>query len=177
MSDALLAITLFLAATGLILYLGGLLFLSAVAPLRTLGERRRLQRLAARLRRADVYLQEGATDRVLAELQAAFCPRLAADAATAEAIRRHHTGLLSRLIAAADQAHGSRLRPISLAKVDRLLSERAALQQRSLNSACAGARARQKIRHAWRANTKALRAALTALAGEIASQARGEMYH
>jgi hypothetical protein len=91
----------------------------------------------------------------------------------AKAIANHPTGLLIRLIAAADQVQGERVRLISLAKADRLFHERAVLQRRHLALRQSGSRQRLRaLEQELRANSRELRATLNALPAEVASARR-----
>jgi hypothetical protein len=174
MFTTVIAILLLVASLGLVYFLAGLLWRAASVPLGPAWERWRMERYTGRARRGDELLRQGAVGPALGEFRAALCPYLARDRALAQVIQRHHTGLLSRFIAAADHLQGDRVRLISLAKADRLLQERGALQQRYLTVRQGGSRQRvRELEGEFRANTRELRATLAALAEEI-GEARDE---
>lgn len=178
MLNALFGILIVAASLGLLFYLISLLFQAFRFPLGAWFARWRLGRYVARAQRGDRLLQAGAFDRALAEFQAAFYPDPATTPALAIAVANHHTGLLSRLIAAADQLQGGTVRLLALAKVDRLLHERQALQRRYLTLRQGGSRERQRASEdEFRENTAELRAALTALAAEILSTREHVVMH
>lgn len=160
-----------------LVYLGSVLWGAARGPLGAFLERQQFERHVARIDRADRLLREGDVSGALLELEAALYPQPPQTAAMARAVANHHTGLLSRLIAAADSVQGQRVRLISLAKADRLFHERAALQQRYVALRQSGSRQRlRQLEQDFRANTRELRAALNALSAEIATT-RAVRYH
>lgn len=157
-------------SVAVLVYLGGMLWSAARAPVGAFFERQQFERHVARAQRGDQLLRDGALAGALAEFEAALYPSPPHSAAMAKAIANHHTGLLSRLIAAADSVQGERVRLISLAKADRLFHERAALQQRYLALRQSGSRQRLRaLEQEFRANTRELRATLSALTAEIAT--------
>ena len=97
------ALVLLAAALALVWCIASLLWQAARLPLGIGLERRRFDRYVARVQRGDRYLQEGELVAALGEFEAAFYPYATRLAPLAEAVNRHHTGLLSRLMAAADQ--------------------------------------------------------------------------
>jgi hypothetical protein len=114
----------------------------------------------------------------LREYQAALYPYLCNDSATASMIANHHTGVLSRLIAAADQMQGGTVRLFALARVDRLFDERRQLQKRYLTLRQQKKTDQvQTIRREFDDNTTELRAALEQLASEITASRVQERYH
>lgn len=162
---------------GVLVYLASVLWGAARVPLGSFFERQQFERHVARIARADRRLRDGDVSGALLELEAALYPQPPQSAAMARAIANHHTGLLSRLIAAADAVQGQRVRLLALAKADRLFHERAALQQRYVALRQSGSRQRlRQLEQDLRANTRELRAALSALSAEIAS-ARAVRYH
>jgi hypothetical protein len=174
---ALIGIAVVAVSLGVLGYLGNVLWGAARTPLRTFFERQQFERHVARAQRADQLLQDGDVAGALAELEAALYPHPPHAAAMARAITNHHTGLLSRLMAAADSMQGPRVRLISLAKADRLFHERAALQQRYVALRQSGSRQRlRQLEQDFRANTRELRATLSALSAEIATT-RAVRYH
>lgn len=168
MFNVVLAIILLGASVALVAYLGGLIWRAASLPLSPVLERKRMERHVAHAQRGDELLAQGEVAGALVEFQAALYPALVRDRALAQVVLRHHTGLLSRYIAAADQLHGDRVRLLSLAKADRLLQERGVLQRRYLTVAQGGPRERlRELEREFRANTHELRATLAVLAEEI----------
>ena len=173
----LIAVAVLVVSLGVLAYLGSVLWGAARGPLGAFFERQQFERHAARITRADRLLREGDITGALLELEAALYPQPPQTAAMARSVANHHTGLLSRLIAAADSVQGQRVRLISLAKADRLFHERAALQQRYIALRQSGSRQRlRQLEQDFRTNTRELRAALTALSAEIAST-RAVRYH
>lgn len=173
----LIGVAVLAVSIGVLVYLGSILWGAARGPLGAFLERQQFERHSARIERADRLLREGDVAGALLELEAALYPHPPQTAAMARAVANHHTGLLSRLIAAADSVQGQRVRLISLAKADRLFHERAALQQRYVALRQSGSRQRlRQLEQDLRANTRELRAALNALSAEIAS-ARAVRYH
>ena len=165
-----LAVAVVAVSLAVLVYLGGVLWGAVRGPVGSFLERQQFERHVQHAQRGDRYLQDGAVSQALSEFEAAFYPHPPQSAAMAKAIANHHTGLLSRLIAAADQVQGERVRLISLAKADRLFHERAALQRRHLALRQSGSRQRLRaLEQELRTNSRELRAALSALTAEIAS--------
>ncbi len=168
MVDALLAAVLVFVSIGVVLYLVGLLFNAASLPMGGLFERQRFARHAARARRADALLQRGNVEQALRQLRAAFYLRAVRSRALASAVANHHTALLSRLIAITSDVQGGSVRLLSLAKADRLLTERSELQRRYF-AARQGAR-RERVREIeaqLHANSGELEGTLQQLVAEV----------
>ena len=177
MLNGLIAVVLVAVSLGMLVYLTALLWNAAWFPVGALFERRRFERYAVHAHGGDRYLRDGALSLALSEFNLAFYPYPGRTRAMAQAVLKHHTGLLSRLIAAADHVQGERVRLMSLAKVDRLFHERDALQRRYLALRQSGSRQRLRdLEREFRANTRELRAALGALAAEIEA-AQAVQYH
>ena len=173
-----LAVSLVAVAIALLYYLLRLLVHAVPVSLGDVLERQRLRRYLARATEGDRHLQRGAVEEALASFQASFYPYAATTRALEKAVLGHHTGLLSRFIAAADQRHGQRVRLLSLAKADRLFEERSALQKQYLTARERGARQRQReLERALRANARELRATLAALTAEITARRETVAYH
>jgi hypothetical protein len=86
----------------------------------------------------------------------------------AAVVEKHHTGLLSRFIAAADRQHGENVGLLSLAVADRILKKRRALQSSYIAALQTGSRSRRrKLAAELRANGRELSKALKDLAGEV----------
>jgi hypothetical protein len=172
MVSALTALLLVATSLGLLLYLLDLLWRAVRAPLESFAERRRFERYVARAASGDRLLQKGAVAPALAEFQAALYPYPARSAAMVDAVLQHHTALLSRLFAAADQVQGERLRLMSLAKTDRLLHERRKLQRRLTTLQQSGSQRRlSDLEGEFQLNTQELKSALAALTHEIVEPA------
>jgi hypothetical protein len=178
MVPQLLAVVLLVVSLTLVYYLASLLWQAARLPLGALFERRRAERYIDRARRGDRHLENGSLGPALHEYEAASCPYPARDREVARALSNHHTGLLSRFIAAADHLQGERVRLMSLAKADRLFQERNVLQGRYLTLLNSGSRRRlQDLDRELRANAKELRSALANLTHEITTVEEAVRYH
>jgi hypothetical protein len=178
MLNALLALVLVTVALGLLLYLLALLFNAASLPLGGVLERQRFARCAARARRADALLQNHEIDAALRLLRSAFYLHPISNRALSSRVANHHTALLSRLIAITNDLQGGSVRLLSLAKADRLLSERSELQRRYF-LAKQSAR-REKLRQALvqlHGNSRELEAALQQLIAEVRSARQPTRLH
>jgi hypothetical protein len=174
MFNLLLAAVLSAASVLIILYVTSLLLRSL--RLGVLIENWRLQRYIARVRLGDQCLDKGDVAKAVLRYQQALYPHPARTREVADAIKRHHIGLLSRLLAAADQVQGDSLRLISLARADRLFQDRDILQRRCLAARSKG-KGVHELERELRSNTIELRAALTALAVEITAARPTERTH
>lgn len=171
MLNVLLAIVLGSLAVGLVIYVLRLLLHALPGSIGDFLERQRLRRYVARAADGDALLQHGAVEEALTVFRASFYPYPATTRAMAQSVLAHHTGLLSRFIAAADHLHGERVRLLSLAKADRLFDERKALQRKYLEARERGGRERQReIERALRANAREVRLTLRALTAEITAR-------
>lgn len=178
MFNALFATLLVFVSVGLMLYLIGLLFNAASLPLGGLLERQRFARHVARARRCDGLLQQGRTDQALQELLAAFYLHAVNSKALASAVANHHTALLSRLIAITSDVQGGTVRLLSLAKTDRLLTERSELQRRYFAARQGAARQRlAQLTEQLRTNSRDLEAALHQLIAEVHAVRQPARYH
>jgi len=128
MLNALIATVLVFISVGLLLYLISLLFNAASLPLGGFFERQRFARYVARARRCDQLMQHGDTEQALRQLRAAFYLYAVSNRGLASSVANHHTALLSRLIAITSELQDGTVRLLSLAKTDRLLTERSELQ-------------------------------------------------
>ncbi len=122
-------LALTLVAIAILAYLGALIVGAAWPPLQHRIAKRSLGRHLQRARSSDAYLARGEIDAALQEIEAAFYFGPIHERDLATTVANHHTALLSRLLAVASDAAGDGIRLLSLAKVDRLLHERAALQR------------------------------------------------
>jgi hypothetical protein len=178
MLSALLATLVVLASLGLLLYLVGLLFNAASLPLGGWLERRRFARYVARARRCDVLIQQGRTDLALRQLRAAFYLYAVSSRSVSMSVANHHTGLLSRLISMTSDLHDGTVRLLSLAKTDRLLTERSELQRRYF-AVRQGARKDRlrEIQTQLSANSRDLETALEQLLTEARAVRKPAQYH
>jgi hypothetical protein len=186
MLNALLATLLVFFGVGLLLYLLALLFnatravfgLSPLGSLLAVMERRSVERCLTRSRRGDVLRERGDLEGALREFHGAFFLYLVRDRQLASRVANHHTGLLSRLIAITEEVQGGTVRLFSLAKVDRLLSERSELQRRYFNRRASPKReSLREIEQQMDENRNELRAALEQLVGEIRSSRQPPHVH
>jgi len=178
MLNALIATVLVFISVGLLLYLVGLLFNAASLPLGGFFERQRFARYVARARRCDQLMQQGDVEHALRQLRAAFYLNAVTNRALASSVANHHTALLSRLIAITSELQDGTVRLLSLAKTDRLLTERSELQRRYF-AARQGA-PRQRLREIERqlaANSHELEAALRQLVAEVGAARQAPRYH
>ena len=128
----------------------------------------RLARCVAHATAADRLIEAGNRDAALVEIRRAFFLAFVADREIAARVTNHHTGLLSRMLALTADRGDEAVRLLSLAKVDRLLSERAALLRRlstlrQSGTRAAGADATERLRR----NSGDLEQALDQLVAEI----------
>jgi hypothetical protein len=167
MLNLLLAALVVSASVGLLLYLVSLLFNAASLPLGGWLERRRFAGYVARARRCDAFLRQGHRDQALRQLRAAFYLHEVSNRSLATSVANHHTGLLSRLISMTSDLQDGSVRLLSLAKTDRLLTERSELQRRyfAARQSPRMDRARQ-LRSQLRVNSRDLDAALEQLIAE-----------
>ena len=168
MLNALLATVLVFASVGLLLYLVGLIFNAASLPLGSVLERQRFGRYVARARRCDELLQRGDMEPALRHLRAAFYLSAVHSRSLASSVANHHTALLSRLISITSDLQGGTVRLLSLAKADRLLTERSELQRRYCAARQGAPRVRRReVEQQLRANSQELEAALQQLIAEV----------
>ena len=168
MLNVLLTSALALAAVSLLFYLVGLLLRAARVPLDGFWERWRFTWCVTHARRGDALRERGDLDGALRAFEAAFFLSAVRNRGLASTVANHHTGLLSRLIAITEDVQGGTVRLLSLAKVDRLLSERSELQRRYLgNAGVAHWRRRREVGCQLGQNRHELRAALRQLIAEI----------
>jgi hypothetical protein len=178
MLNTLLAALLVFLSVSLLLYVFRLLFNAASFPVGAWFERYRFGRHVARARRCDALVQQGQTDLALRYLRDAFYLHPVSDRSLAMSVANHHTGLLSRLISITSDLHNGSVRLLSLAKTDRLLTERSELQRRFL----AARQSRRKptlreLRTQLRANSRDLVAALEQLVAEARAVRQTARYH
>jgi len=178
MLNALLATVLVFISVGLLLYLVGLLFNAASLPLGGFLERQRFARYVARARRCDVLMQRGDMDQALRQLRAAFYLYAVTNRSLASAVANHHTGLLSRLISITSDVQGGTVRLLSLAKTDRLLTERSELQRRYFAAKQSPRSQRLRdLQHQLDENSREMEAALVQLIAEVHAARQPPRYH
>jgi len=133
MSTALVALVLLPLALALV---GGVFVLLVgpfLGPLRSTLERASVQRCRQRMTRADALLNRGDREGALRELEHAFwLGTVRGDGRLLDELGRLHAGVLSRLLAIANEPRMGRIRLLALAKVDRLLDHRMELQRARL---------------------------------------------
>jgi hypothetical protein len=167
MLNLLLAVLVVSASIGLLLYVVGLLLNAASLPLGGWMERRRFARYVARARRCDAFMKQGDTDQALRQLRAAFYLHEVSNRLLATSVANHHTGLLSRLLSMTSALQDGPVRLLSLAKTDRLLTERSELQRRYFAARQSPRPGRvRELRHQLHANSRDLNAALEQLMAE-----------
>jgi len=178
MLEALFATLVVAASCATLLYLGQILFNAASGPLGNLLERQRFKRHRSRAERSDELLQQGDLDQALTEIRAAFYLYAVYNRNLASAVANHHTGLLARLISITSDLQGGGVRLLSLAKADRLLSERSELQRRWFAARQGAPRERlREIQQRLGANSRELDAALLQLINEVRNTRRPVLYH
>jgi len=178
MLNTLLATLLIFASLGLLFYLVGLLFSAASLPLGGWLEHRRFAHYVARARRCDALMKQGRTDQALRQLRAAFYLHEVSNRSLAMSVANHHSGLLSRLISMTSDLQDGSVRLLSLAKTDRLLTERSELQRRY----CAARQSLRKnrlreLRSLLHSNSRDLNAALEQLIAEARAVRPPARYH
>lgn len=176
MVDLILAGVLLLVSVALLGYLGALLVRAAGVPLGGLAERRRISRSLARGRSADRHMAAGDVAAAVAAIRLAFYLRPLSSSASAAQVANHHTGLLSRLLALSSEERRDGVRLLSLAKVDRLLAERSALQRRLL-AETQNRTQRHEVETRLTGNAAELAKALDQLASEVLATHRAERTH
>ena len=180
MFSSLLAILLVAGSVALLLFIISLLFNAVHFPLGRAIERRRFAQSQERSRRGDKLLQDGDVLRALEEFRKAFyLDAIVSDRTLLSPVHNHHTGLLSRLIAVTDEVQGGTVRLMSLAKADRLLSERSDLQRRYFRARDGNGSAGhpRELYRKLRQNRRDLQLCLRQLVGEIAASRAEERFH
>lgn len=178
MLNLLLALVLGGFALGVLAAVFALVAGALSGPLGSFLERRRFAAHVARAAAADKLLREGRIEEALPLVLASFYLFPVRDRALSSAVANHHTGLLSRLIALASDSQGHSVRLLSLAKTDRLLAERAALQKRYFSLVPDGtSQARHEVRRRIAANRRELVATLAQLVEEVRGARRAETCH
>jgi len=167
MVNVLLATLLAIVAVAVVAYLLSLL-LGAIGWRTSVSvDGLRLRRGRNKVRRGDALLRNGDAIGALVAFDAAYLPHAVRSSRAAREVERHHTGLLSRFMAVADQARGERLHLIALTKVDRLLARRAVLQEKLLTAWRGGVANPREVRREFDAVSKELGGAIRALAKEV----------
>jgi len=178
MLNTLLAVLLIFASLGLLFYLVGLLFSAASLPLGGWLERRRFAYHVARARRCDAFMKQGRTDQALQQLRAAFYLHEVSNRSLAMSVANHHSGLLSRLISMTSDLQDGSVRLLSLAKTDRLLTERSELQRRYCATKQSPRKNRlRELRRQLHSNSCDLKAALEQLIAEARALHQPARYH
>ncbi len=178
MLTSLLATLTVFASVGLMLYLISLLFNAASGPVGSFLERQRFARYVARARQCDELIKRGEAAEALREIHAAFYLRAVYSRSLASSVTNHHTALLSRLIAMTSDVQGGSVRLLSLAKTDRLLTERSELQRRLFNVRHGTSKERlRELESDLARNARDLEATLQKLIEEVAAARQPERFH
>jgi hypothetical protein len=178
MLNLLLAGLVVSASIGLLLYVVSLLLNAASLPLGGWLERRRFARYVARAHRCDAFMKQGHTDQALRQLRAAFYLHAVSNRSLATSVANHHTGLLSRLISMTSDLQDGSVRLLSLAKTDRLLTERSELQRRYFAAKQSPRQGRvRELRNQLHTNSRDLNAALEQLVAEARAVRQPARYH
>ena len=169
-----LALVMVALGLGIVGYLGGLLWQAALGPLSAVLESSRLKRCEELTARGDEAVRDGEMAKGLYAFSRAFYLSPVRSSAQATAVARHHTGLLSRLIAASDRRSGGGVGLISLAAADRAVRKRKELQSAYIGAIQTGDRGRrQRIKAAMTANAQEVRSAVDDVCREIMTLQRG----
>lgn len=178
MLDLVLAIALPGFAGAIVWYVGTLVLRAAGLPLGRSLVHLRFARHRARVRAADRLIAAGEREAALAAIRHAFFLGPVTDSGLLDEVANHHTGLLSRMLALTAENGAGGVRLLSLAKVDRLLTERATLQRRLVQVRRNGTRpARREAAARVDANTADLAHALDQFAAEIAALPSAPRFH
>ena len=170
MSTVVVALVLVPIALALVVALVTLLARPLAEPALAWLERARFRRFLARCARGDAHLHGGHIEAALREFEASFCLlTVRADGRLADQIARHHVGLLSRLLAVADDLPHQRVRLLALAKVERLLSRRGEMQRAYLQLRSRPLRdgRRLQLERELRHNARDTRAAVRELVADL----------
>jgi hypothetical protein len=170
LETAIAALVLLPLGLALVLLILGLLLSPLAVPALRALERARFARHLARAARADSHLKSRRLDAGLHDLELAFCLfTVRADPRLLEQIGAHHTGLLSRFLTVIEDLPQSRVRLLSLAKVDRILDRRGDLENALLqlrNRSWRDGR-RIQLERELRRNARDLRAAVHELVADV----------
>lgn len=177
MFDLIAALALLACAMVLLAYLGALLLRAAGPPLQRFAERRRIAHSLECGRFADRAMAAGDVPAAIVQIRRAFYLRPVTSTESAAAVANHHTGLLSRLLALTAEERTGGVRLLALAKVDRLLTERSALQRRFVAASRSPVRQRREVETRLRDNGAALARALDQLAAEVLAAQRAHGLH
>jgi uncharacterized protein involved in response to NO len=178
MWTVLLTIIFLTISIALIVYLVRLLTAAAGFHLGFSVQRWLFGRHVDRARRGDEHLAAGDLAAALRAYRASLYTVVTKDADLSEQIRRHHVGLVSRLLAIADEWQSGRVRSLALVKTDRLLQQRSNLESqyrtaRRRRDRAASHRLRQQLRE----NAAELDRTFAALCREIAETRPSGVYH
>ena len=162
--------SLAIIALGVVVGILTLLLRPLLGPAMSVIETAVFRRALAQAARGDSHLRDADTDAALRAFEHAFCLlTIRGDAPLAEQIAAHHHGLLSRLLAAADDINPQRVRLFALAKVDRLLARRAEMQRAFLSLRPRGLRDSRRLQlgRELRRNARDTRTAVRELIADI----------
>ncbi len=170
MSTVIVALVLVPVAIALVVVLVTLLARPLAGPVLGARERARFRRHLAHCTRGDAHLHARQIEPALREFEASFCLlTIRTDGRLAEQVGRHHVGLLSRLLAVADDIPHQRVRLLALAKVERLLSRRGEMQRAYLQLRTRPLRdaRRLQLERELRRNARDVRAAVRELIADL----------
>lgn len=178
MVQAVLAVTLAALSAAIVAYLTSVLWRAAGWPLAGYLDRRKLARCQTLVTRGDLALRDGQKADALRCFVAALFVGPVQSAELAAAVDKHHVGLLSRFIVAADLGPGDNLGSVSLALADRALRQRKSLQSAYVAAVQTGNRSRRReIEGALRGNGRDLHKAVTDLAVEVLRRQSDPAFH
>ncbi len=168
MGNVVVAIGLALAGLAVFGYLTSILWQAVAGPMSGIFSKGRLRRCEDLVDRGDAALQAGELGAALECFARAVYEAPVQSASFAAQVEKHHTGLLSRFIAASDRRRGDNVGVMSLAVVDRALRQRATLQSSYVAALQTGERQRQrKLEKQLRDNGRALRRGFEQLSAEV----------
>ena len=170
MSTAFVGLLLVPLAMGLVAGLLLLLGRPLAGPARALWEGQRLRLARHHAASCDAHLAAGQPEQALRALEQAFCLiTVRTGSEMLDAIAAHHLGLLSRVLTIADASPTQRIRPLALAKVERLLERRREMQRAllQLQGRPAADERRAQLSDALRQNTTDARAAVRELTADL----------
>lgn len=162
-------------ALWLLIYLARIMLNAAGFPMTGAFERWWFRRHVEHLRQADALLLRDDIDAALPRLRAAFCLTVFKDLNLARSVTNHHTAILSRLLSVTAEG----VRPLSLAKVDRLLRERTDLQRSYIAARQSPGKQqrRRELQGRLDANRRELEPVLSQLIEETRRSLATPMYH
>lgn len=174
-----LSVVFCIAAAAIGVYLVRLLVAAFSQSFGGVFERAAFQRCGTRCARGDKLLEKGDHAGAMQVFAEAFFLRpVRRDPDLLSDVANYHTGLLSRLLTIADELGKGHARLLSLARTDRLLSERLGIQLDYFRATKREDHERLRdIERRLRENQTQVRTAITRLIEEIRSSEEKVMYH